>query len=125
MSNQEAPEVVRPAGAFCCLVSRWLVLAAQPVLDILEGLVDKDRSNIENDAQDDRSRPDIHPVLDLQFFVLDVHPAPNVGIEHADQAQDAFQRAFLLEELDQHHDTADKSDERTNCSEHKIFSLGE
>jgi len=90
----------------------WLAvfLAAERVQDIRLGRGDRLGNNIEDDTQDDRGSPNVHPVLELQFFPLDVLPTPDIGIEHADQSQDAFQSALLLEEPDKHHNATIQSD---------------
>ena len=48
-------------------------------------------------ADHNRAGPNVHPSLEIQLFILDVLPAPNVGIEHADETKYSFQKAFLLE----------------------------
>ena len=51
-------------------------------------------NHVQNDAQDDRTRPNVHGGLELQFFFFDMLPTPNVGVEHANQAQDPLQHTL-------------------------------
>ena len=80
--------------------------------------------DIQPDADDQDRRPDEHEVLDAQR--ARIHPAPDEGVEAADDPEDAVQRAFGLEEFDDDEDEGDQAGETDDLSEdgHEECSLG-
>jgi hypothetical protein len=98
---------------FCVLGP--LVLAAQAVRNVVEDIGDYYRKDGEQDVHTQRCSPAIHPVLQLQFFLFDILPAPDEGIKPADEAEDGVHDAFLLVKLDHHHDQADEHGKAGKC----------